>query len=264
MCGASTTPCGCSRSAIEASARRDEARIGHRPPTAGSAHRSSARGCERSRRRSTLSATCRRPRTPGRAVPIRAPRSSTMSHSGASLTRRCDDRLGGLAERRGLNAWKVIGEVVALVHRGDGQDVVTVRGRLGDVEVERHRQVRVVRPPPPVRRRWAPTAPGCPRTDEQRLDLAVAGRGDLLGHQRGRLGADQPAEPADAGPLAPVATAAARAPIARSSPSLARHPQAAEDRAARSIEVSRDEVDRIDQDTSSACRTGPTHVPSRP
>ncbi len=121
----------------------------------------------------------------------------------ARLPDGCDDGLAGLPEGRGLERLKGQREIVALVHGGHRQDVIAVRRGLGDVEVERHRQ---------LERRERPLhlvavghrEHGVSRADEQRPDLTIPWSQDLLGHQRRRFRADERAETTDPRPSTPV------------------------------------------------------------
>ena len=117
-------------------------------------------------RRTTPAPCASRPAPPAAVCAATAAgrRSSMISHSCAGHPGRRHHRLGGLAKRCRLQRLKGQREVVALVHRRRGQHVVAVRGRLVDVQVDADHQVQLAKRGLRVRRRWAPTAPGCRRS----------------------------------------------------------------------------------------------------
>ncbi len=164
---------------------------------------------------------------------------------GAGLAARRHHRVGDLTERRRLEHLERNREVVALVHRGHGQDVIAVRGGLVEIKVQPHRQIQGFqclfhcRAVGDRQHRIA-------SADEHRPDLPWAGSRDLLGHEGGRLRTDDQRKPTDASAFVAIA-AAQRGAHRHRSPLLPGDAQGAEHAAAGDVEVTRDEVYRVQQ-----------------
>ena len=162
---------------------------------------------------------------------------------GAGLAARFDHRRGRLPEWLDEERLGEQGEVLPLVHGGGRQNVVALRGRLGDVEIQGDGQVQFlhgVAQRGAVRNRQDRIS----GADEQRPDLPLTGCLDLLGHQGRRLAADHVAESTDAGAVSAIAAPQQGAETG-DEPAFTRDSEAAEHRAARDVEVPCHEVDRV-------------------
>jgi hypothetical protein len=160
----------------------------------------------------------------------------------ARLAGRRHDWLGVLDERRRVEAEEGERHVVALVEGRARQDVVGVAVRLVDVEVERDAQLEVVErllERVPVRHRQH----RIPRRHEERADLELAGRRDLARQERRGQVSDHVRKTAEARAHLAVAREPGLLPHV-----VERDRRAPEHRAARTVEVPRRRVERVDQE----------------